>query len=388
MKQLLAIVLVFAFVVALPGAALAQDAAPGLPPPFCGDLADADCQLLADSQAAMQSVTSLTADVQIDMLLSSVPELPDLPLQFAMNAVIHSDPTITLAIQELAADPPEDPAELQAAMRDWVLDFYGALAFDMEMTISLPDLLAEQIGAEEGIEFPSVIRLPMRFVDGMLYMDLQPLASAIPDLQADLDDEGVTGWIGFDYIGLLEEALAQDNQLGETQADNSMEFGMGMGMMMNSPEVRDWYGEFAEIQRLPDAELDGAPQAVFETSVDLGKLLMSREFQKNLRQLLEQSATASGEELDRQELGQTLRPRVLVHADNRPGYALYDCQRCEADHRSRRHHPVAGDGGRAAWPGMAGRRAGVRLHTALHVRRLQRGAGRRAARRRLHDPAG
>ena len=80
-------------------------------------------------------------------------------------------------------------------MFEWVLDFYSALSFDMEMTISLPELLAEQIGAEEGIEFPSVIRLPMRFVDGVLYMDLQPLAATIPDLQADLEDEGVSGWI-------------------------------------------------------------------------------------------------------------------------------------------------------------------------------------------------
>ena len=243
MKHLLAILLVFAFVVALPGAALAQDAAWEAPPPFCGDLPEADCQLLADSQAAMQSVTSLTADMQMDMMLSGLPDMPDLPFQFALNAVVHSDPAIMQAIQELAANPPEDPAELRAAMLDWVLDFYGALSFDMEMTISLPESLADQIGAEEGIEFPSVIRLPMRFVDGILYMDLQPLASAIPDLQADLEDEGVTGWIGVDYLALLEEALAQDEQLGEMQPDKSMQLGMGMGMMMNTPEMRDWYGE-------------------------------------------------------------------------------------------------------------------------------------------------
>ena len=295
MKQLLAIVLVFAFVVALPGAALAQDAAWEQPPPFCGDLPAADCQLLDDNQAAMQSITSMTADVQVDVMLSGMPDMPELPFQFALNAVVHSDPAIVLTIQELAANPPEDPAELRTAMFEWVLDFYSALSFDMEMTISLPELLAEQIGAEEGIEFPSVIRLPMRFVDGVLYMDLQPLASTIPDLQADLEDEGVTGWIGVDYLAFLEEALAQEGQLGEMQPDSSMQLGLGMGMMMNTPEMRDWYGEFAQIQRLPDVEIDGAPQAVFETSVDLGKMLMSQEFRDIVRQLLEQSAAAEGD---------------------------------------------------------------------------------------------
>ena len=96
MKQLLAIVLVFAFVVALPGAALAQDAAWEQPPPFCGDLPAADCQLLTDSQAAMQSITSMTADVQVDVMLSGLPDMPELPFQFALNAVVHSDPAIVL----------------------------------------------------------------------------------------------------------------------------------------------------------------------------------------------------------------------------------------------------------------------------------------------------
>jgi hypothetical protein len=310
MKQLFAILFVVALVasaaLALPGAALAQDTATELPPPFCGDLAEADCQLLADSQAAMQSVTSMTTDAQLDMTISGLPDMPELPFQFAMNAVVHMDPAVSQAIQDLAANPPEDPAELRTAMLDWVLEFYSTLGLDMEMTVSLPELLAEQIGAEEGIEFPSVIRLPIRFVDGVMYMDPQPLAAAVPDMQADLEDEGVTGWIGFDYLALLELALEEQGQFGEVEPESPLELGMGMGMMMNTPEMRDWYGEFAEIQRLPDVEIDGAPQAVFETSVDLGKLLMSREFQTNLRQMIEQSAAASGEELDQQELGEVL----------------------------------------------------------------------------------
>lgn len=310
MKQLLAILFVLALVasvaVALPGAALAQDATAEPPPVFCGDLAEADCQLLVDSQAAMQSVTSMTTDAQLDMTISGLPDMPEMPFQFAMNAVIHMDPTVSQAIQDLAANPPEDPAELRTALLDWVFEFYSTLGLDMEMTVSLPELLAEQIGAEEGIEFPSVMRLPIRFVDGVMYMDPQPLAAVVPDMQEDLEGEGVTGWIGFDYLALLEMAFEEQGQFDEVQPDSPVEFGLGMGLMMNTPEMRDWYGEFAEIQRLPDVEIDGAPQAVFETSVDLGKMLMSREFQTNLRQMIEQSAAASGEELDEQEVGEVL----------------------------------------------------------------------------------
>ena len=178
-----------------------------------------------------------------------------------------------------------------------------------------------------------------------------------------------------------------------------MQFGLGMGMMMNTPEMRDWYGEFAQIQRLPDVEVDGAPQAVFETSVDLGKMLMSQEFRDIVRQLLEQSAAAGGEELDqrgdrpgapgRADAGEPARarPRLRIHPNDRSGHAVHHCKRCANDRDLSGVIQLLAMVGELPGPEWRGAEPAFEF-TVRSTSGDFNAAPAGAARRRLYDPAG
>ena len=74
--ELLATILL-SLVLWLPGNGLVQRDLPPLPPPFCGDLAEADCQLLADSQELMRGVSSMTMSLALDSSLAGIPEIAD-----------------------------------------------------------------------------------------------------------------------------------------------------------------------------------------------------------------------------------------------------------------------------------------------------------------------
>ena len=120
----------------LPGAgAPEQREVPPLPPPFCGELDAADCQLLADSQELMAGVESMTMALQMDAALRGIPDVADEELMFGMtmDMALHLDPAFNEQMRALAMSGPEELLAAQDELAQMVVDFYDTLAMDMDM---------------------------------------------------------------------------------------------------------------------------------------------------------------------------------------------------------------------------------------------------------------
>jgi len=266
--------------------ALAQDV--DLPAPFCGELADDDCELLADSQVAMLDVQEMTTSSQIDLLVAGIPDLPieEVSLSVAQDSVIAMDPTVIQELTQLQASlQSADASDMDAIMEDYmdlVVDLYSTLGLDSEITIVMPEeiaaLLSEQAG---GIEIPEEITLQVRLVEGFAYVNLDDLAAAIPELGA------MEGWFGLDIATFMSDMLAQASAEANPSDMASLQMGMGAGSMLNSEAVRGLLEDFVNVERLDDDTIDLQDVAVFSTTFDFGAFIASEGFQALIRDNLD-----------------------------------------------------------------------------------------------------
>jgi hypothetical protein len=287
-----------------PGGGMAQSDAPPLPPPFCGELSEADCQLLADAQELMSGVSSMNMALALDTNLSGIPEVADEELSFGMNMdmILHLDPALNEAMREITTRSPE---ELLATMDEFtalVIEFYETLGMRMEMEMALPGLLRDAIEADEGVTLPDLIAVNMRLADGYAYIDMDALAASFPDMQAELDAEGIDGWIGVDFVGQMRRELDGAVAAPDVSALQSMQMSMAFNQMMLDETLRSLLDPYIIVERLADEERDGAAVAVFRTSLDLGELVSDPDFTQLLRRAVEAIVAAAGEEVDEQEL--------------------------------------------------------------------------------------
>jgi hypothetical protein len=283
---------------------MAQSDAPPLPPPFCGELSEADCQLLADAQELMSGVSSMNMALALDTNLSGIPEVADEELSFGMNMdmTLHLDPALNEAMREITTRSPE---ELLATMDEFtalVIEFYETLGMRMEMEMALPGLLRDAIEADEGVTLPDLIAVNMRLADGYAYIDMDALAASFPDMQAELDAEGIDGWIGVDFVGQMRRELDGAVAAPDVSALQSMQMSMAFNQMMLDETLRSLLDPYIIVERLADEERDGAAVAVFRTSLDLGELVSDPDFTQLLRRAVEAIVAAAGEEVDEQEL--------------------------------------------------------------------------------------
>ena len=288
-----------------PGGGMAQSDLPPLPPPFCGELAEADCQLLADAQELMRGVSSMNMTLGLDANLSGIPEVADEDLAFKLNMdmTMHTNPALNATMSEMTARPPE---ELLAAMDEFsafVVEFYETLGMRMEMEMALPGLLRDAIEADEGVVLPDLIAVNVRMVDGYAYIDMDALAASFPDMQAELAAEGIDGWIGVDFAGQMEREMSGAAAAPDVSALQSMQMSMAFNQMMLDETIRSLLDPYIIVERLADEERDGAAVAVFRTTLDLGELVANPDFTQLLREAADALVAAAGEEVDEQELG-------------------------------------------------------------------------------------
>ena len=288
-----------------PGSGMAQSELPPLPPPFCGELAEADCQLLADAQELMRGVSSMNMTLGLDANLSGIPEVADEDLAFKLNMdmTMHTNPALNATMSEITARPPE---ELLASMDEFsavVVEFYETLGMRMEMEMALPGLLRDAIEADEGVVLPDLIAVNVRMVDGYAYIDMDALAASFPDMQAELAAEGIDGWIGVDFAGQMEREMSGAAAAPDVSALQSMQMSMAFNQMMLDETIRSLLDPYIIVERLADEERDGAAVAVFRTTLDLGELVANPDFTQLLREAADALVAAAGEEVDEQELG-------------------------------------------------------------------------------------
>jgi hypothetical protein len=293
-----------------PNNALAQSEFPPLPAPLCGELAEADCQLLIDSQEAMRNLSSMNTAIAVDSGLAGIPAYADEDMAFSlvMDITTHLDPAINeamrVAMMEMAGyRASSDSAAARQEFTELIAAFYETLGMTMEMQMALPRVVRDAFEADEAVVVPESLAMRTRMVDGYVYIDMDAIAESFPDVRAELEAEGLSGWLGFD----MASQLAQDMMGADESSDDSTVQALQMSLLFNQwmadESTRALLDPYITVERLADEERNGETVAVFRTSVDLARLVANRDFTQLLRTTTEMLITASGEPVDEQEMG-------------------------------------------------------------------------------------
>ncbi len=288
-----------------PGSGIAQSDLPPLPPPFCGELAEADCQLLADAQELMRGVQSMKMTLGLDANLTGIPEVADEDLQLGMDMAMtmHVDPALNETMRSITALPPQELLESMDEFSATVVEFYETLGVQLEMEMALPRLLRDALEAEEGVMLPDNIAMHVRMVDGYAYIDMDALAASFPEMQAELEAEGIDGWIGVDFARQIERDLSGAMAAPDVSALQSMQMSLSFNQMMMDETMRAMLDPYILVERLADEERDGAAVALFRTTLELGDLVADPDFTQLLRQAADAAVAMSDEPIDEEEVG-------------------------------------------------------------------------------------
>ena len=285
-----------------------------LPPPFCGELSQTDCQILVDAQALMMEVGSITLDWQVEAAVSGIPDLTDEDLRFetAMTMNVHLDPLWREQFDALRTDSPEELLDDQGEFTQKAVDLYENLDMELDMQMTLPAVLSQIMEADADLVLPDTLKFEMRMVDGYVYINMDRIAESDPTLAAEMQAAGIQGWIGFDFISLLEQQMGSAGEAPDPALLGSMQMGMAFDQMMADESVRTLLESYRSIERLADEERDGTPVAIFRTSFDLARLVANPDFTRILRETADSLVAASGETIDPQELGMAILGVQLV----------------------------------------------------------------------------
>ena len=188
----------------------------------CGDLAQADCDLLNESRAAMEDLTSAASLFQFDADLSSLLNLPvengglgyTQETRFAVEQEVLE---AIKAVSEMNADALATQFSDEQAFTDFVTQIVLNTDLEQTFTVDLSGDLAASLSAQVGITLPEELMVQYALVDGILYLQLSQVAELIPALGF------LDGWVGFDVpsaIALFAEngTLKLPEDLEEFQA--------------------------------------------------------------------------------------------------------------------------------------------------------------------------
>lgn len=276
MRKLL---LVLVAMLLVSGSVLAQDVAPEV---YCGDLAEEDCAVLVQSQAAMTELSAVAFDLQIDVSVTGVPDM-DGPVVFALTSegAYSGDPEVFAMMSHPDMAAMQDPV---AALTKAV-EALRAFDADLSFTLSLPS----QLVAEDE-DIPESITLELLLVDGLGYLNLEPLAPLFENGSSQVPSQG---WLGLDIASLIEAVIEQNPDMFE---DMEM-FGVDASMygQFSDPTA---FAQYATITRTDDGSGD---TATFDTTFDFAGLVQDPEFRALLEQQIEQQIEAQGGDIDEEE---------------------------------------------------------------------------------------
>jgi len=277
MTILAVIVLMFGVV----GFTQAQDALPV----FCGDLADADCEILQQNQQAMQTLESFAFALTADFSISNIPDMPE-----AVSFGITGDGAVTGDMASLHRSP-EDMMALATdpeAYANYMTSVIEAFDLDLSLVLNMPQALVEETGGE----MPSTLPLNVVLADGVGYIDLSTLRDAVGEAGESFPE----GWYGIDLSELVTQMMAMSDAMGSMDAMSAMD--PSMFSQFTDPA---FVGRFMTIERLEDTTAaDGAAVASFHMSIDYAALMSDPAVQE----LIAESMTAQGATLSEEEMAQ------------------------------------------------------------------------------------
>ncbi|MFN8560105.1 MAG: hypothetical protein U0703_00350 [Anaerolineae bacterium] len=271
MKKILLIALVL--VLSVGGAVFAQASVPV----FCGDLAQADCDLLTRSQETMQSLDSAGFGFNVNVMLTNFPDMPDSATINVMgDGAFSGASSIQTDMTAAEADP-------SAA----ILSVLDNLDFDFTVTVTVPPELMTEVDKNA----PNSLTLQMRLVDGVGYLNLDTLT----DILGDMGDSGFKGWNGIDLAGLLRALMKQMPDLFSGMT------AMGMDSSAMQPYIEqfsdpEFLSKFMTIEKV---DIGMPDETTFRLTLDFSTLMSEPAFQDMMRQQIEaQGQTMSQAELD------------------------------------------------------------------------------------------
>lgn len=295
-KNALLVLLLVALLAFPTGSVFAQE----LPAPFCGQLSEADCDILVMSQEAQLDATSYTSSVDATTTIVGIPGLPaeELAFNWVQDTVIHTDPEVMRRMVELQTQGAEAMMENFDELMDLTVQLYRTLGLDVMINFTMPAEIADTLAMQSGIAVPEEITLHVILNDGFAYISTAGLEFIDPSLP-DLAD-----WIGIDLAGMVEKGVAQSTAAQDQAQREAMMQSMAFSSMLSSDEVRGLLEDFVQVERLDDDEVNGTEVAVFETGFDFAGFLASPGFWTLIEENLDTINAMSEANLTAQELQQ------------------------------------------------------------------------------------
>ena len=260
---------------------------------YCAILAETDCQILADSDAAMAEVSSVAFDVSMSLHARSDKEEESADIQLTGSGKAAVDLSTLAALNDLS--------DSQAVMMDTeqTVAMLADLLGSAEAAISLQLTIASADGTFD---------LPLNLVikNEVLAFDFASLVEAFAESFGEEASgmEGFGGWLGVSLSDLVESMMEDADDASMTESE-----------MMEMDE--SLLAESITITRLPDEELNGAATAVFDIEIAAGGWL-------GILDMATDAATGMATETDQAEMdammgsleGATMRVRQYVGLDD------------------------------------------------------------------------
>lgn len=203
---------------------------------FCGDLSQADCQILLTNAAAMDEVFSLGFNARMDFQVTGDGLDEPFLMRGSADGRLAFDPAAAAAIKAA-----ESGAALDG-MASLLESLFGSMAGEISLSF-----ISES--AEEDLE----MELNIVMKEGVIVLDASSLEALTDESMGDM------AWFGFDITGVFDDLLEE----------------AGMEDMSFLAAMEEAGTAATTITRLPDEVVAGIPVAVFQSSVDLNAILSS-----------------------------------------------------------------------------------------------------------------
>ena len=213
---------------------------------LCGDLAEADCQILVDSDVVMDGVNAFAFDLSMTLSVEA-PEPDEMSLSLDASGRLSISAEAMEAVQEMEDSLMEmDGQELSDEM---VAIFDAAIAgITAELTADL------QITNQDGIED---MALNLLTKDGIVMLNAAAVAEATGESMGGME------WFGVDANGVFALLTADSDMQDMMKSEDSHSDMADMSEMAMAPTVT----------RLADSEVNGVPVAVFESSLNMSQIM-------------------------------------------------------------------------------------------------------------------
>ena len=279
LRKLLFIWIAVILALAPAGTVFAQSDAPAV---FCGDLAEADCQLLTDTRATMEELTAGASQFRVAGTFEDLGGALTGDFTYGQDTRFNIEPATLARIQEVRAMDEEQLAVLmndQAAYTEFMIDILNGLDLAQTLHLTLSPSLRESISAMIRINLPAELDVSYVLKDGVIYVNLGALAKIVPSLSF------LAGWTGVNAPDAI--ALFVDEGM-LTPPDDAADFQTGLLLpglaytgagLLGDDQRAAMFDAHMALVRDGEERINGVQTARFLTELDLVALLADPDVQ-------------------------------------------------------------------------------------------------------------